>query len=63
LIPMMLVGQAKVFKHGKAKTLYVSIPAKVADDSQFTIKEGDLVEVRWDPEAKAVVIHAKKKAG
>ena len=58
---MLLVGQAKVFKHGKAKTLYVSIPAKVADDSQFTIKEGDLVEVKFDPDEGAVVIRPKKK--
>lgn len=56
----ILVGEAKVFRHGKAKTLYVSIPSQVALDSAFEIKEGDAVEVRWDPNEKAVVIRAKQ---
>jgi bifunctional DNA-binding transcriptional regulator/antitoxin component of YhaV-PrlF toxin-antitoxin module len=56
---MLLYGQSKVFKHGKAKTLYVTIPSKVAEDSAFTIKEGDTVEVKFDKELNAVVIRSK----
>ena len=56
---MLLIGQSKVFKHGKAKTLYVSIPSKVAEDSAFTIKEGEMVEVKFDKELNAVVIRSK----
>lgn len=56
---MLLIGQSKVFKHGKAKTLYVSIPSKVAEDSAFTIREGDTVEVKFDKELNAVVIRHK----
>ncbi|MGD0477282.1 MAG: hypothetical protein ABSB29_03835 [Nitrososphaerales archaeon] len=56
---MLLIGQSKVFKHGKAKTLYVSIPSKVAEDSAFTIKQGDMVEVKFDKELNAVVIRSK----
>ena len=56
---MLLYGQSKVFKHGKAKTLYVTIPSKVAEDSAFTIREGDTVEVKFDKEQNAVVIRSK----
>lgn len=57
----ILVGEAKVFRHGKAKTLYVSIPSGVALDSAFKIKEGDDVEVRWDEKNEMVVIKAKPR--
>jgi hypothetical protein len=56
----LLVGEAKVFRHGKAQTLYVSIPSGIAKDSAFTIKEGDLVEVRFDKDQNAVVISHKQ---
>jgi Antidote-toxin recognition MazE, bacterial antitoxin len=59
MLPMLLIGQAKVFKHGKAKTLYVSIPSKVAQDSAFTIREGDTVEVEYKKDLDAVVIKKK----
>jgi len=59
MLPLLLIGQAKVFKHGKAKTLYVSIPSKVAQDSTFNFKEGDTVEVKYDPALGAVIIRPK----
>jgi ribosomal 50S subunit-recycling heat shock protein len=37
----------------------VSIPAKVAQDSAFTIKEGDVVEVRFDKKQNAVIIRTR----
>ena len=60
MMPFLLIGKSKVFKHGKAKTLYVSIPSKIADDSAFTIRSGDEVEVKFDTELGAVVIRPKK---
>ncbi len=59
--PFLLTGQSKVFKHGKAKTLYLSIPSKMAEDSAFTIKEGDIVEIEFDKTLGAVVIRPKDK--
>jgi hypothetical protein len=56
----LLVGESKVFRHGKAKTLYVSIPSKVAQDSAFTIKDGDTVEIRFDKKRNAVIMRRKK---
>ena len=61
MLPLLLTGQSKVFKHGKAKTLYLSIPSKMAEDSAFTIKEGDIVEIEYDKKLKAVVIRPKEK--
>jgi hypothetical protein len=61
MLPFLLTGQSKVFKHGKAKTLYLSIPSKMAEDSAFTIKEGDIVEIEFDKKLGAVVIRPKDK--
>ena len=58
----LLVGEARVFKHGKAGTLYVTIPSAIAQDSVFTIKEGDTVEVRFDKEKNAVILTPKQAA-
>lgn len=57
----LLIGESKVFRHGKAKTLYVSIPSKVAEDSAFTIREGDIVEVKFDKDSNSVVIRLKER--
>jgi hypothetical protein len=40
---MTLKAQAAVYKHTKGNTLYVSIPSKMAEDSQFPFKAGDKV--------------------
>ena len=42
---MTLRGQSMVFKHGKAATLYLTLPSMLAQDSRCPIKEGDNVEV------------------
>lgn len=61
LIPgMILVGEAKVYRHTKGKTLYVSIPSKLAQDSAFTIREGDSVDVVFDKETNSIIIKTKK---
>jgi len=44
----LLAGEAKVFRHGKAQTLYVTIPSTTIQDSAFTAKEGNVVEIKWD---------------
>lgn len=36
-------AEARIYKHTKGNTLYVSIPARMAQDSQFPFKEGDKV--------------------
>ena len=59
MLQFLLTGHSKVFKHGKAKTLYLSIPSKMAEDSAFTIKEGDEVEIEFDKKLGAVVIRPK----
>ena len=57
----LLVGEAKVFKHGKAGTLYVTIPSAIAQDSVFTIREGDTVKVEFDKEHEIVILTPKGK--
>jgi hypothetical protein len=38
----MLEGQSKIRKHPYAGTLYVTIPANIAYDSAFPLKEGNV---------------------
>lgn len=54
----VLVTQATVYKHTKGNTLYVSIPSKMAQDSGFTFKEGDEVNIEY--KNGAIVITPKK---
>ncbi len=56
----VLATNATVYKHTKGNTLYVSIPSKMAQDSAFTIKEGDEVNMEFDTARGAIVITLKK---
>jgi hypothetical protein len=35
----------RMFRHGKAKTLFLSIPSRVVTDKRFPFKEGEYVMV------------------
>jgi hypothetical protein len=52
----VLAGEAKLYKHSKANTLYVAIPSGLVKDSAFPFKEGERVSVKYDPEKKSIVI-------
>ena len=58
---IMLEGKSKICKHPKARTLYVAISAKIASDSQFPFKAGDLVEIRYYPKKQRLEIKQIKK--
>ena len=40
---MTLTGTSTLYQHPKAKTMYLTIPAGIASDSQFPWKPGDLL--------------------
>ena len=52
----VLIGEAKLYKHPRSQTLYVSIPAKVVQDSTFAFKGGQKVSIRYDPETRTITI-------
>lgn len=56
----MLIGYSKLSKHPKASTLYLSIPADMAKDSQFDLKHGDKVTLIYNSMLKELVV---KKRG
>ena len=58
--PLVLVGEAKIYKHPKADTLYLAIPSKVAQDSTFVFKKGDRVKIRYDPDKKSIIVEHKE---
>lgn len=60
-LALVLLGEAKIYKHPKAETLYLTIPSKIAQDSAFIFKQGDIVKIRYDPEQKVLIIEPLKK--
>ena len=60
-LPLVLVGESKIYKHPNAETLYLTIPSKVVQDSTFVFKKGDKVSIRYDPEKKAIIIEPISK--
>jgi uncharacterized protein YuzE len=55
-LSFVLLGEAKIYKHPKADTLYLTIPSKVVQDSTFIFKKGDTVRIRYDPEKKVIIV-------
>ena len=53
---MPLEGKGKVVKAGKADTRYISIPAKVAQDSAFPFKDDEEVRITINPDKKNLAV-------
>lgn len=43
---MPLEAESKLFKHKKAKTLYLTLPAGLSNDSAFPFEEGEKVKIK-----------------
>jgi len=56
ILTLVLAGEAKLYKHPKADTLYVAIPSRLVQDSTFVFREGERVSIRYDPEKQAIII-------
>ena len=56
---MTLDGYSTAFRHGKAETLYLTVPSRVAKDSMCPIKMGDIVKVRI--EGNSMIFEAIKE--
>ena len=46
----MCNSHGKIFKHGKANTLYLVIPSMLAQDSSFPFKSGERVKISIEVE-------------
>ena len=57
---MVLIGSSILYKHPKAATLTLTIPADMAKDSQFTLKAGDKVKITYITEAEELIIKKEK---
>lgn len=58
---MVLIGTSKLSKHPKAATLYISIPADMAKDSQFKLKNGDKVQLTYNVEVEELTVKKEKE--
>jgi hypothetical protein len=53
---MTLYGRSKLYKHPKANTLYLCLPAKMIQDSACFLKVGDVVKLKMDPQKKTLTV-------
>ncbi len=63
----LLSGESTVYKHQRCSTLYICIPAAMAEDSQFSIKRGDRVHLTYLPKGGSrnvpvIVVHKIRDA-
>jgi hypothetical protein len=52
-------GKGRIFRQGEARTMFVSIPSKVATDSSFPFEEGERVKVKIEG-GKIAILKFKK---
>ena len=57
---VVLIGYSKLTKHPKASTLYLSIPADMAKDSQFDLKHGDRVKLIYNSAVKELTVKKRR---
>ena len=55
----MLSGESAIVGNKRANTLYITIPANIAKDSAFGLKEGDTVSMEYLPKTKELVVRKK----
>jgi len=57
---MAKTGKSTLYKHPKAQTLYLTIPADVVNDSTFPFKKGDVVHVKISDDFEGLEILRRK---
>jgi hypothetical protein len=57
----VLAGEVKLYKHPKSQTMYITVPAKIVQDSAFVLKAGQKVPIRYDPETNTIIIGKENK--
>ena len=59
---LILKVETKILENERAKTQYITIPARVAQDSQYPFKANDVVELEIDPQEKNLVVRLLRRA-
>jgi len=57
----LLSATVKIYGHPKGKTLYLSIPSHMVQDSCFMLKEGDEVKLDFDASTEILSVSKSKK--
>lgn len=58
-MPRKLEGSSKLYQSHRARTMYLTIPARIARDSQFPFRDGDKVSVSFHPEDSQLLIQKR----
>jgi len=59
---LTLKVETKILENERAKTQYITIPARVVQDSQYPFKANDLVELEIDPQEKNLVVRLLRRS-
>ena len=57
----LLKVETKILENQRAKTQYVTIPARVVQDSQYPFKADDDVELEIDPQNKTLTVRLLRR--
>lgn len=58
---LVLKVESKILENKQAKTQYITIPARVAQDSQYPFKANDTVELEIDPQEKRLIVRLLRR--
>jgi len=58
---MTLKLETRILKNPQAETQYITIPARITQDSQYPFKPNDLVELEIDPQEKRLIVRLLRR--
>jgi hypothetical protein len=58
----LLKVETRILENERAKTQYVTIPARVVQDSQYPFKADDVVELEIDPQKQTLIVKLLRRS-
>jgi len=59
---LTLKVETRILENKQAKTQYITIPARVVQDSQYPFKANDTVELEIEPQEKRLLVRLLRRA-
>jgi len=58
---LVLKVESRILENRQAKTQYITIPARVVQDSQYPFKANDTVELEIEPQEKRLLVRLLRR--
>jgi len=59
---LVLKVESRILENRQAKTQYITIPARIVQDSQYPFKANDTVELEIEPQEKRLLVRLLRRA-